>query len=76
MTEETKKPEAEAQQEGAELTISDLNALKTIIDVASSRGCFKPNEMVVVGQTYNKLAGFLSQVAAQAQAQQAPAEGA
>lgn len=67
MTEEIKKqetPEA-AQQEGAELTINDLNSLKTIIDVASSRGCFKPNEMVVVGQTYNKLAGFLAQIAAQ-----------
>ena len=67
MSEENKNPEAapEQAQEAAELTISDLNALKTIIDVASSRGCFKPNEMVVVGQTYNKLAGFLSQVAAQ-----------
>jgi len=68
MTEEIKKqePQQEApQQETADLTINDLNAMKTIIDVASSRGCFKPNEMVAVGQTYNKLAAFLAQVAAQ-----------
>lgn len=56
----------------AELTVQDLNALKQIIDVASQRGAFKPNEMVVVGQTYNKLEAFLAAVAVQ---QQAPKEG-
>lgn len=50
-----------------ELTINDLNAMKTIIDIASSRGTFKPNEMVAVGQTYNKLSAFLDQVAKQAE---------
>jgi cell division protein FtsL len=66
MTEETKveqpTPES-AQQESAELTINDLNAMKTIIDIASSRGAFKPNEMVAVGQTYTKLSAFLESVA-------------
>jgi len=63
--------EAPAQtQEGvAELNINDLNAMKVIIDIASSRGAFKPNEMAVVGQTYNKLTTFLDQVAKQAEAQ-------
>jgi hypothetical protein len=55
-------------QEGAELNINDLNAMKVIIDIASSRGAFKPNEMAVVGQTYNKLTTFLDQVAKQAEA--------
>ena len=68
-------PEASAApaQEAAntELTINDLNALKVIIDIASSRGAFKPNEMVAVGQTYNKLAAFLELVAKQAEAQKA-----
>jgi len=41
------------------LTVQDLQALKAIIDVASSRGAFKPNEMVAVGQTYTKLEQFL-----------------
>jgi len=60
-------------QEGAsnELSINDLNAMKIIIDIASSRGAFKPNEMVAVGQTYTKLTAFLDQVAKQAEAQKA-----
>jgi hypothetical protein len=51
----------------AELTINDLNAMKVIIDIASSRSAFKPNEMAVVGQTYNKLTTFLDQVAKQSE---------
>jgi len=42
-----------------------------IIDLASSRGAFKPNEMVAVGQTYTKLASFLETVAKQAEAAKA-----
>jgi hypothetical protein len=52
-------------QPSAELTVQDLNALKQIIDVASQRGTFKPSEMMVVGQTYNKLEAFLAAVASQ-----------
>jgi hypothetical protein len=57
-------PKADAN----ELTINDLNAMKVIIDIASSRGAFKPNEMTIVGQTYTKLSAFLDQVAKQAEA--------
>jgi len=63
--------EAQAQQGGAELTVQDLAAIKQIIDVASQRGAFKPNEMTVVGNTYTKLEQFLTAV----QAQQAPEQG-
>lgn len=52
-----------------DLTINDLNAMKVIIDIASSRGAFKPNEMTAVGQTYTKLTAFLDQVAKQAEGQ-------
>lgn len=65
-----------AQQEAAELNINDLTAMKTIIDIASSRGAFKPNEMVAVGQTYNKLSAFLDAVAKQAEAAKAAQPGA
>jgi hypothetical protein len=67
MTEETKveQPAEAALQETNDLTINDLNAMRTIIDIASSRGAFKPNEMVAVGQTYNKLSTFLDAVAKQ-----------
>lgn len=58
-----------AAQKGADLNINDLNALKQIIDVASSRGAFKPGtEMVAVGQVYEKLSSFLEAVAKQAEA--------
>ena len=66
MTEETnvqQPAEAAPQQESNDLTINDLNAMRTIIDIASSRGAFKPNEMVAVGQTYTKLSTFLDTVA-------------
>ena len=57
MTEEVKQAE-----DAAQLTINDLVAMKSIIDIASQRGTFKPNEMVVVGQTYTKLMTFLEAV--------------
>lgn len=70
MSEEQKQPAPEGQAEQAqELTINDLQAMKVIIDIASSRGAFKPNEMVAVGQTYTKLESFLAVVAKQAEAQ-------
>ena len=52
----------QAAQEGAELTINDLNALKTVIDVATQRGAFKAAEMEAVGKVYNKLSNFLASV--------------
>jgi len=69
-TEAPEKAAPEAQAQAAELTVQDLQALKTIIDVASQRGAFKPNEMMTVGQTYNKLEAFLNAVAAQQPAQE------
>ena len=50
-TEQTpiEQPDAKPAEAPIELTVSDLSNLKQIIDVASSRGAFKPNEMTVVG---------------------------
>jgi hypothetical protein len=83
MTETVQEPqETAAPEKSTDLTINDLNAMKVIIDIASSRGAFKPNEMVAVGQTYTKLTAFLENVAQQQTAQQAaqpataPAQGA
>lgn len=62
----TEAPAAEQPQAPAsDLSVQDLQGLKTIIDVASSRGAFKPNEMVQIGQLYNKLESFLGAIAAQ-----------
>ena len=66
MTDQVQQPAPEASQEQAvDLTVNDLNAMKVIIDIASSRGAFKPNEMTAVGQTYTKLTAFLEKVAQQ-----------
>jgi len=66
--EETDAAEA-PQESAAELTVQDLSAIKQIIDVASQRGAFKPNEMMTVGQTYTKLETFLAAVSQQQGAQ-------
>ncbi len=73
MTEETQveQTSAPAQEQGAapadapaaDLNISDLLALKSIVEVASQRGAFKANELEGVGRTYNKLSNFLDSVA-------------
>jgi NAD(P)H-dependent FMN reductase len=71
MVDET-TPTAENTTASPELNINDLAAMKSIIDVASSRGAFKPNEMVPVGTVYAKLEAFLAAAqAAQAAAPQA-----
>ena len=70
MTEETKQPEVQtdtdAAQEtpAADLNISDLMALRSIVEVASQRGAFKAAELEAVGKTFNKLNTFLEAVAA------------
>lgn len=67
VTKEQTAPESpsNAQEQGPDLTVQDLQALKSIIDVASQRGAFKPNEMMTVGQVYTKLEQFLGAVAEQ-----------
>lgn len=57
---------AQAQPQGQpvnDLSIGDLKNLAIIIDVASSRGAFRANEMATVGVVYNKLQSFLARVA-------------
>ena len=49
------KPPAPA----VELTIADIEHFKQILEVVSSRGAFKPNEMTLVGETYARLTAFL-----------------
>jgi hypothetical protein len=82
MTDKVEQPQVEEQPQAAgaetpstDLNIQDLSAMKAIIDVASTRGEFKPSEMMMVGQTYNKLTVFLDQVAKQAEAQKAASAG-
>jgi hypothetical protein len=48
-----------------ELTITDLQNIRTIIDAASRRGAFGAGEMAGVGGVFNKLDAFLNAVAPQ-----------
>jgi hypothetical protein len=70
MTQETT---TESPNSVASLTLTDLNALKQIIEVTNSRGAFKPDELLAVGAVYQKLSLFLQQAMADATAEQ-PAE--
>lgn len=63
--------EQKQQPNANELNIQDLATMKGIIDVASERGVFKPNEMAAVGIVYNKLEAFLAEVQKQAEAAKA-----
>ena len=63
-TAETANTEAAAQPpQGPDLNVSDLVALKNIIEVATTRGAFKATELEAVGKTFNKLNTFLEAVA-------------
>ena len=52
------------QSNAADLNINDLSAIRSIIEVASSRGAFKAAEMEAVGKVFNKLSVFLESVTA------------
>ena len=51
----TSQPDAPATG----LSVSDLQNIAMIFDVASRRGAFKADEMATVGTVYNKLKAFL-----------------
>lgn len=55
--------------ENQQITVADLNLIKNIIDLASSRGAFRASELKEIGEVYNKLTAFLDAVIAQAQEQ-------
>jgi len=57
------------------ITVSDLDAIKSIIDLAARRGAFHASEMADVGAVYNKLEAFLQAVVAQAQPTEDPPQG-
>jgi hypothetical protein len=61
-TESVAEQAAPAPQSAPDLNISDLLAVKNIIEVATSRGAFKAAELEAVGKTFNKLNTFLESV--------------
>jgi len=53
------------------ITISDLDTIKNIINLAATRGAFRGEELSMVGTVYDKLTVFLEAVIEQAKAQEA-----
>jgi hypothetical protein len=51
------------------ITVTDLDAIRNIINIAAKRGAFEASEMASVGAVYNKLNNFLEAVIAQSQSQ-------
>ena len=56
-TEQTEQPAA-----NPELTVVDLQNIRSIIEVAAKRGAFGAGEMAAVGGVFNKLDSFLAAV--------------
>jgi hypothetical protein len=54
------------------ITVADLDALRSIIDLAATRGAFQGAELSQVGAVFDKLTNFLNSVVAQAQATAEP----
>jgi hypothetical protein len=54
-----------------QITIQDLDTIKNIIDLASTRGAFRGEELSQVGAVYDKLVTFLAIVIEQAKVHEA-----
>ncbi len=63
--------EEQKQESAPDLTVTDLQNIRAIIDIAASRGAFKAAEMAGVGNVFNKLDRFLNIVVPAAQQQAA-----
>lgn len=53
----------EQQSNATELSVSDLQALKTLVETAVRRGAFQATELSAVGAVYDRVSSFLSSVA-------------
>lgn len=58
------------------LSLNDLRSCANVIEVCTQRGAFKADELMAVGQLYQKITAFLAQAtpASQSPAQEATGE--
>ena len=69
-------PDVGAAKTATGLQISDMQTVLNIIDLASTRGAFRSNELSQVGAVADKLNAFLQQINAQAEAEKKAKESA
>ena len=60
---ENTSPEAGSEAQRPELSITDLQNLRAIVDVAVRRGTFNASEISSVGAVFDRVNGFLNAVA-------------
>ena len=58
--------ENQTQTSQTQITVADLDALRSIVDVATQRGAFRGAELTQVGAVFDKLSAFLAEVVKQA----------
>jgi len=68
---QTQTAQPAGTQPATDLNIGDLRNIALVIDVASTRGAFRANEMATVGLIYNKLQAFLAKVAPETKTEEA-----
>jgi|TARA_B100001093_G_scaffold520492_1_gene616737 hypothetical protein len=67
-TPQAMSPDVDSAKQATGLQISDMQTVLNIIDLASTRGAFRSNELSQVGAVADKLGAFLQQINAQAEA--------
>jgi hypothetical protein len=50
-----------------QINVADLALLRNLVEVASTRGAFKADELSTVGQVYDKLNAFLNRLVEEAE---------
>lgn len=56
-------PPVTATETPPDLTVNDIQSIERIINIATTRGAFRANEMTAVGQIYDRISKFLAYVA-------------
>lgn len=64
----------QTQTGNPELSVTDLQNLHAVIDVAVRRGAFSASEMSAVGSVYDRVSAFLNAVAPKKDQEQQAAE--
>lgn len=49
-------------EEPVQLTLADLQTVLNVVDLASSRGAFRGDELKTVGENYEKIKKFLTMI--------------
>jgi hypothetical protein len=57
---ENQQPQQPQQPAAPELTVADLNNLRSVLDIAVRRGAFQATELSSVGAVFDKLNAFVN----------------